>query len=959
MRWSRSAGVGIALVLTWSAAGPVGAAVRIWTGAQSNVFNNSGNWSPVGSLQASDLLTVPGGQPYQVGAWSVSNGGMLTFDSIWTVGTFTGSVYAADAGIGRVNVLNGAALGAANVYVGDNAGSQGTLKVAGAGSLLQVSSSVTVGNAGEGTLAVIDGATLNCGAATLAIGGASSAVAIVSGAGSTWSNSGNITVGHGSTAALTLADGAVMDSVDAVLGYSGGGDGTVTVSGPGSRWAGRDFTIGRDGTGRLEVVGGAAIAGRDASVGTGGSSQGEVYVSGAGSAWECSGQLWVGESGRGEMVIRDGGRVANVEAMLGGSGAASSAEALVDGAGSTWDSGDQLTVGFGGPGTLTVSNGGLVASQSGRIGSVAGGAGQVEISGEGSRWTVVNSLEVGHDAEGALSVLSGAEAWCDALVVGSEITGSGEVTVGGEGSVLTCGDLAVGRYGAGTLTVEQGGAVLVAGTLSLAELSGSQGRLVLLGGSLTAEAIAPSLGTATLDWTGGRLTVTGASGLTLTADAITGPSVILGAGKELAVTGSLTVATGVSLDLTGGVLGVGGLIVNGTARLTSGSANLGGSLALGAGAVLDLRGQDLALTAAPTLNAGSRLRLADTVLSAPALTVPAGAEVDFDSGLILAGTLTNSEVIRMGTTGPATIRAAALVNGGAILGKGSIQAPVSNTGRIALSGDSSFGGDVVNQSGGRIIVSGGAGVTFFEDLDNQAGAEISVSPGCAATYFGALAGSGDFTGTGTSYIEGDMRPGSSPDIVGFEGTVVFGPAALLAVELAEDIYDPALPHYDSLTVGGDVHADGALELTWLPRPGDAASKFGGDYYVLLYGGELSGEFTVTGPLAAYLAGIDYDVPYAPGIEAVRITLYDVLDGDCDLDGDVDGDDLAAIEVGQLLPEPDWFDGDVNFDGAVDHLDYLLWKANAGLAVRDAGAPEPATIVLLGLGGAWLARRRRR
>jgi hypothetical protein len=44
----------------------------------------------------------------------------------------------------------------------------------------------------------------------------------------------------------------------------------------------------------------------------------------------------------------------------------------------------------------------------------------------------------------------------------------------------------------------------------------------------------------------------------------------------------------------------------------------------------------------------------------------------------------------------------------------------------------------------------------------------------ARSFFGAQTGAGNFTGTGTVYYIGDLRPGNSPASVHYGGDVVFG-----------------------------------------------------------------------------------------------------------------------------------------------------------------------------------------
>jgi len=86
-------------------------------------------------------------------------------------------------------------------------------------------------------------------------------------------------------------------------------------------------------------------------------------------------------------------------------------------------------------------------------------------------------------------------------------------------------------------------------------------------------------------------------------------------------------------------------------------------------------------------------------------------------------------------------------------------------------------------------------------------------------------------------------------------------------------------------------------------------------------------------------------------------------GDVDLDGTADGDDLDIIEANFGRPfEPDdplplWTDGDLTVDGAVDHMDYLTWKADPGIGLNcDTIAPYVVSFERVGPNGdPWESR----
>lgn len=165
-------------------------------------------------------------------------------------------------------------------------------------------------------------------------------------------------------------------------------------------------------------------------------------------------------------------------------------------------------------------------------------------------------------------------------------------------------------------------------------------------------------------------------------------------------------------------------------------------------------------------------------------------------------------------------------------------------------------GDVSNESSGQIVVSGGSTTTFYDDIVHN-GAEIRVSAGSQAVYFGSVSGAGAFTGAGTNYFEGDLRPGNSPSVVSFGGDVVFGLGNTLGIEIGGLLSGS---EYDVVDVSGDAYLSGILDVSFYDL-GDGIFNAGlGDSFDVLLADSIFGEFDLL-TLAVLGDGLSWDVAY--------------------------------------------------------------------------------------------------
>ena len=864
------------------------ATVRTWDGGGSDSYwQTTGNWSP-GGYSASDALVVLSGSPKSVDNVIVHGYGTVTVDGPTAAAYFYNNFLIADASgaFCQVNILNGGsisntggALGQASggsgtatvngvgstwinrdrLYVGQYgrgvlniinggtvlaniegnlgyySGSSGTAIVSGAGSRFVNNNNLNVGRSGAGVLDITNGGTVSNSGGYLGRESGGSGEATVSGAGSRWTSSGSLYVGDLGRGSLSITDGGNVSNTYGHVGYDTTGSGTATVRGVGSAWTNSSYLyVGESGAGALNIADGGRVSNTHGYLGKQSDSEGEATVSGAGSAWTNSSYLYVGYEGTGTLSITNGGRVSSTYGYM-GQVSGSSGEATVSGAGSVWDNDYGVYVGYSGTGTLNVANGGEVTNTTGYIGRYSGSSGEVAVSGAGSTWINGLTLYVGREGAGTLSITDGGSVSNAAGYVGYGSGSEGTVTVGGTASSWTNSEaLNVGHAGTGTVTITDGGAVNVAKALTIGVNSTSDGTINLEGGSLTAETIAVGGGAASFNWTGGTLGITGSSGLRLDSTGLLGANVTIDAGKGLKVAAETDVRSGVTLAVTGGTFSTDVLDVSGTALLRGGVITLGRTFAVGNGGKLEIAGQDVTLTISPKLNSGCELVFDDTTLTMPSLALPSGGSLDLDSGKIsAAGTFDNEGVVRMGDTGAAVIRANGLLNNGVIMGKGTIQAEVDNRVNMGFSGDVFFTEDVKNNDESALItISGGAGATFYEDVINHG--ELRVGVGCTATFYGELSGNGT-TGTGTVYLDGDMRPGASPGEMAFGGDLVFGMAASLETELAGT--SPGT-EYDVLDVAGELNLAGTLNVVLI----DGFDPEFGDTFDLLDWGALHGTF---------------------------------------------------------------------------------------------------------------------
>jgi fibronectin-binding autotransporter adhesin len=266
----------------------------------------------------------------------------------------------------------------------------------------------------------------------------------------------------------------------------------------------------------------------------------------------------------GTLSVINGGRL-QIGSLSNPAALGVSSNMLISGPGSSVTvTGGPTSIGFSGPATLSISNGGVLNSLGGaEIDSFGPGTPSVTVTGPGSTWNVGGGffpgLFVGDggvgDGPGLLTIANGGAVNVNGfLFLGDSVDGSSAVSVTGAGSALTVqGGLAVGGFCGcggtlvGTLTVADGAVVNSPGGTGI--FFGST--LNLGTGGLSGAIVTPFIAN------DGQIVANFTDTLTLAAD--------------IAGAGSLS------------KLGAGTLILTGTNSYTGGTTINGGTLQLGNG----------------------------------------------------------------------------------------------------------------------------------------------------------------------------------------------------------------------------------------------------------------------------------------------------------------------------------------------------------------------------------------
>ncbi|MFG1359665.1 autotransporter domain-containing protein [Xanthobacter pseudotagetidis] len=768
------------------------------------------------TIDGGDVVTVPS----------------LAVPSPWII---DGQLIVGGTGTGTLNVQDGATVRAGDAFIGNEAGSIGTVTVAGAASLFEVpDGALAVGNLGTGTLTVEGGATAKSDTAVIGVAGASVGTVTVTGAGSSWQigDSNFFLIGFDDTAkgTLNIEAGGKVTSSYAILGAGAGTAGTVTVTGAGSSWEVDQslIAVGLDGTGTLTVADGATVTAAAIGLGSGASGSGTLNLSGTDGARGVLAVQGVG-AGTGTAQINFNGGVLRATA----------------------DNAD-LFLGFTASEIDIKSGGAFIDSNGYSVGITQAlqGAGGLTKQGEGTLTLSAAATYTGATViEAGTLALTGA----GAIAASSALTADGTFDISAKAAGVSLNSLsgaATGaiKLGANTLTVTQNAdgdfAGVISGTGGLYKigsekltLSGinsysgattiSNGTLALVGdGSITSSSNVTVF--ATLDISG---TTSGATIHTLSGSIF--GSVVLG-GKDLTVVQDSYGNLGGIISGTGGLIkqGDGWLSLQGVNTYTGDTAIDAGKLSLMAdGSIAASRSVTVdgafdiaATTSGTTIHTLSGASTGSIFLWVKTLTVAQDADGTFagvisDTGDL--GRLVKEGSATLTLTGASTFGGGTTISGGTLqIGSGgttgAILGDIENNAALVFNraNAASFGGVI---SGTGTLGKKGAGTLSLTGVNTFTGATSIAAGTLALSGAGAIAASSAVTVDGTLDISATDAGASIKTLSGAAaGAVALGAKTLAVQQNADGTFAGTISGDGGLTKQGT----GTLVLT-------GASTFGG------------------------------------------------------------------------------------------------------------------------------------
>lgn len=691
-----------------------------------------------------------------------------------------------------------------------------------AGSRLSVGQEFTIDGNFLATDAIVDSSATYIGDSLGSVG-----VATIAN-GSQWSSGQGVLAGFDGSGSLYIQSGASLTTGASLLGagWNSGANGFIQVSDPGTQVTAAFTEVGSSGSGRLEVIQGSQLITSDIYLGVNVGSSGELLVSGNNSTLNGTGTIFVGFDGQANVEVNSGGTLATAAGVV-GSGF-NPGFVTVDGIGSQWNISGEL---FNNGGLVSVTGGGRISS-----GSTSLSGSTIWLDGPDSELDT-GVLQIGDAGTSSLLVLNGSRLLSSQALLASNASAQ---IVGANSRWENSGDLAVGIQGNGILSIEIGGTVDT-GSVSIGQLGGHGN--VIVSGAGSQLNINESL----------AIGIPGGSGTLQIAD---------GGTVSLANPGFDTfIGTTGNVELNGGRFEFRRMSLGSWSRVTGTGGTLSGDLVhdghTHVSTLTTLSSSPFGLSEVRLENVGT-LYGDGTLLVGLHNTSPGEVEVRSGERMRFAGQ-TNHNFGEINNFHGQIRFDGAMHNHGFIAGRGEFVANGGwqNHGVMAFSsGNADVLGDVELMSGSRIVTTGGATTTFFDDVVHN-GTEIRTSANSHSVFLGSVTGGGNFTGSGTVYFEGDLRPGNSPALISFGGDLVLGSTSTLHIELGS----LELDEYDQLQIAGDLSIDGHLMVSLLDGHSLGSNQ---QYLIANIGGSRTGFWNGLneGSLVGSYGGTDLFITYS-------------------------------------------------------------------------------------------------
>lgn len=460
-------------------------------GSNGTAIVSDSTWTNTGDFIVGAVGTCTGILTIENGGQVSNAAGMIAYDPS-TTGTVnvTGSgsqwncsdfLHVGRKGSGTLNITNGGVVNTTTAHIGRyDGGTHGSVLVSGTGSQLNSSGVLAVGQSGTATgdMRIENGAVVTSAGGRIGYYDTTHGSVVVDGG--TWNNTADLFVigtYANTVGSLEIINGGqVHNSAQGTVGHTENANGTVSVSGTGSLWSNNTLYVGRDATGTLNISnGGTVTANGEMHIGNYENGSGTITVTGSGSTLSNSNRLMVGNAGTGMLNINDGATVTVRNTHINdGQSATSSGTINFDNgtlnAGTLFADFDDLA------GTGTVNTNGMVANVAITFDSTNGLA--ATFSGVGSNGNVtINfdassevpySMGAGYNGAGSLTLTDGIVFTSTNGHLAYHSTATATATVSGEGTAwMMEGNLYVGRNGAATLEITDGGLVSMDGTLTI------------------------------------------------------------------------------------------------------------------------------------------------------------------------------------------------------------------------------------------------------------------------------------------------------------------------------------------------------------------------------------------------------------------------------------------------------------------------------------------------------------